>query len=59
MRTILHILTRPADELARELIERQRALPETTVETADLADGALDYDKLIERIFAADSVEVL
>ena len=58
MRTILHILTRPADELTRELIERQRALPETTVETANLADGGADYDGLIGKIFSADSVEV-
>ena len=58
MRTILHILTRPEDELTRELIERQRALPETKVETAALVEGTADYDVVVEKIFAADSIEV-
>jgi hypothetical protein len=57
MRTILHILTRPADELTRGLIERQRMLPETRVKVIELNDAA-DYNTLIEKIFAADSVEV-
>jgi hypothetical protein len=58
MRTILHILTRPEDELARELIAKHRALPETKVEVVELAAPAPDYDALIGKIFAADSVEV-
>ena len=58
MRTILHILTRPDDELARELIERQRALPETKIEVVELTSRAPDYDALVERIFAAQSIEV-
>ena len=57
MRTILHILTRPADELTRELIAGQRALPENSVEVADLAK-APDYDSLVEKIFAADNIQV-
>ena len=36
MHHILHILTRPADELTRTLHEQQRALPETSVEVVDL-----------------------
>jgi hypothetical protein len=58
MRTILHILTRTEDELAQELIAKQRALPETKVEVVELIAPAPDYEVLIEKIFAADSVEV-
>ncbi|HWN95237.1 MAG TPA: hypothetical protein VNT99_09400 [Methylomirabilota bacterium] len=58
MRTILHILTRPENELTRALIEHQRALPETAVEVVRLLEEASDYDALITKIFAADSIEV-
>ena len=58
MRTILHILTRPEDELTREVIARQRALPETSVEVVELTDAMPNYDALVEKIFAADSIEV-
>ncbi len=59
MKTILHILTKPEDALARDLIARQAALPDTRVETADLTRGEPDYGALVEKIFAADSVQVL
>jgi hypothetical protein len=58
MRTILHILTRPEEDLNHELLAQQRALPETTVEVVDLTKPAPDYERLVEAIFAADSVEV-
>jgi len=58
MRTILHILTRPEDELAHDLMERQRALPATMIEVVELTHHDPDYDALVERIFAAQSVEV-
>ena len=58
MRTILHILTRPADELTSEVMGQQRNLPHTAVEVADLTKPAPDYDKLVEMIFSADSVQV-
>lgn len=57
MRTILHILTRPEDELARALIEAQRGLPGVAVEVVDLTD-APDYDALVDRIFTVQSIEV-
>jgi hypothetical protein len=57
MRTILHILTRPEVELAIDLIEHQRALPDTQVEIVTLT-ATPNYDELVERIFSADSVEV-
>ena len=58
MRAILHILTRPEDELTRELIAQQRQRPETKVETFDLRGPGPDYSALVEKIFAADSVAV-
>ena len=58
MRTILHILTRPEDELTREMIARQRTLADTKVEVVELTDGEPDYSALVEAIFTADSVEV-
>ena len=59
MRTILHILTRPTDEVSRALIDQQRLMPEAMVEIADLVPSAPDYDALVEKIFTADSIEVL
>jgi hypothetical protein len=58
MRTILHLLTRPEDELTQALITGQRTLPEMTIETIDLTVVAPDYNAAVEKIFAADSVEV-
>lgn len=58
MRTILHILTRPEDELTREIIAKQRAMAEARVEVVKLTSGEPDYDALVEKIFATDSVEV-
>ena len=58
MRTILHILARPADELTRDLIAKQRALPDTQVEVVELTQDDSDYDALMQKIFAADSIEV-
>ena len=58
MRTVLHILTRPEDELTQLLLAQQRALPDITVEIVRLDSPAPDYDALLEKIFQADSVEV-
>ena len=58
MRTVLHILTQADDELARQLIDQQCALPETKVEVVALTGDAPDYDALLEKIFTASSVEV-
>jgi hypothetical protein len=58
MRTILHILTRAEDALSRDIIERQRSFADTKVEVVELANAAPDYDALVEKIFAADSIEV-
>jgi hypothetical protein len=59
MRHLLHILTRPDDPLAREMIATQQSLPEVKVEVIDLTAAAdPDYDALLEKIFTADSIEV-
>jgi hypothetical protein len=58
MRTILHLLTQPEDELTRAVITGQRALPETVVETIELTGSTPDYNAVVEKIFAAGSVEV-
>lgn len=57
MRTILHILTRPADEVAQAVIDAQRTLPDTKVEVKTLGAEA-DYNALLNDVFRADSVEV-
>ena len=60
MPRLLHILTRPVDVLPREIIRAQQASPEATVEIVELAETstAPDYEALLEKIFAADSVAV-
>lgn len=57
MRTILHILTKPEDDLVRDIIEAQRTLQEIQVKVVMLTDGS-DYSAVVDEIFAADSVEV-
>jgi hypothetical protein len=59
MRLLLHILTRPDDALAREIITRQQKNggENKTVE-ADLTQPQPDYAALLEKIFAADSVQI-
>jgi hypothetical protein len=58
MRTILHILTRAEDVLSRDIIERQREFSDVQIDVVELTDAAPDYDALVEKIFAADSIEV-
>ncbi len=58
MRTVLHIITRPDDALAREMIARQKGNPNYQVRVTDLTPPAPNYDALLREIFAADSVAV-
>lgn len=58
MNKFLHILTKENDVDALEVISRQRARPDCELETVNLADSQPDYAKLLEKIFAADSVAV-
>jgi hypothetical protein len=57
MRHILHILTRPDDALAREVMARQQNAAGNIVEPVDLTQTEPDYKALLEKIFQADSVE--
>lgn len=57
MRRVLHILTRADDALAREVMDRQKSIPDHKVEAVDLTVPSPDYKELLEKIFAADSVE--
>ncbi len=58
MRVLLHILTRPDDPLAREVINRQQGGGENKIVVADLTRPQPDYKELLENIFAAESVQV-
>ena len=58
MPILLHILTQPSDPLADEIIARQKANPENQIEMVDLTQAEVDHKKLLEKIFAADSVQV-
>ncbi len=58
MRIILHIRTRPDDTLADQVIATQRRQADVRVEVVDLTGPEPDYGKLLEQIFAADSVAV-
>ncbi len=58
MRTILHIVTRAEDALSRDVIERQREFADVQIDVVELTASAPNYDALVEKIFAADSIEV-
>lgn len=58
MRAILHIVTRPDDALAAEVIAQQKQEIELAVRTVDLTKSQPDYDQLLDQIFNADSVQV-
>jgi len=58
MKNLLHILTEPGDTLAGEIITKQKANPENKIDVVDLTQSDADYKKLLEKIFAADSIQV-
>lgn len=58
MRTVLHILTRPDDPLARDLVTRQTADEHVQVEVIDLTRPEPDYAALVTKVFAADAIAV-
>jgi len=58
MRIVLHILTQPDETLAREVIARQREQQDQEVNVVDLTAAEPDYARLVQEIFAADSVAV-
>jgi hypothetical protein len=58
MRLILHIVTRPGDALAAEVVTRQQQQTELAIRMIDLTKSQPDYDQLLNQIFEADSVQV-
>lgn len=58
MQTLLHILTQTDDALAYEIIAKQKSNPENKIEVVNLTQAETDYKNLLEKIFAADSVQV-
>jgi hypothetical protein len=58
MRLILHIVTRPGDALAAEVITQQQQQTELAIRMIDLTKSQPDYDQLLTQIFEADSVQV-
>ena len=57
MRHILHIKTKVNDALAETVIKSEQSLRDTKIETVELTTQ-VDYEKLVQQIFAADSVQV-
>ena len=58
MGELLHILTKPDDLFAAELIAQQRAAEAQRVRVVDLTGTEPDYCALLEWIFTADSIQV-
>ncbi len=59
MRRLLHIVTRTGDPLEQTILDQQRAMADCQVEVADLTrDDEPDYAALLDKVFAADSVQV-
>lgn len=62
MRTVLHLLTSPADEFTAALLEIQKSQASSSdfrVDVVDLTEASqTDYDAILEQVFVADSVSV-
>ena len=58
MRTQLHILTKPDDQLAARIIRDQKSPVDFKAVVIDLTQPEPDYAKALEEIFRADSVAV-
>lgn len=58
MRTLLHILTKPDDALAADVVARQRTRETFCIRVVDLTQAEPDYAALLEAVFDADSIQV-
>jgi hypothetical protein len=58
MRQLLHIITRPDNQLVHEIVATQKSLPEHQVEIVNLFADTADYDDLLEKIFTAESIQI-
>lgn len=55
---VLHILTKPDDSVARRIIQWQSESPDCQMDSVDLTLPDPDYQALLDRVFAADSIQV-
>jgi hypothetical protein len=58
MPRLLHIITTREEPLPEKIITAQKENPANEVEVFDLTQGEPDYQELVGKIFAADSVAV-
>lgn len=52
----LHLLTAPPDPWLQTLLDSLRTRPDLAVEVVDLTVGEPDYARLVDAVFAADSI---
>lgn len=52
----LHVLTAAPDEFTRTLLDALQKSPTVQITVADLSGDAPDYARLVELIFASDSI---
>jgi hypothetical protein len=58
MRKVLCILTSSGDALSKAIVTVEKGLSDCAVETFDLAAPEPDYNKLLDALATADSVQV-
>lgn len=56
MPKLLHILTKPKDELVNRLLQVQESQPNFEVVVVDLTAPEPDYEALVRNVFEADSI---
>jgi hypothetical protein len=57
MKRLLHLLSYPNDPLPRRVIAVQSEDKELQVTVVDLSNPNLDYSRLLDQIFSADSIQ--
>ena len=57
MKTLLHLLNQPADDLVLAVVSAQKSNPENTVTVIDLSRPETDYRAVVESVFSADSIQ--
>ncbi|MBI1840594.1 MAG: hypothetical protein HYR88_07040 [Verrucomicrobia bacterium] len=58
MKRLLHVLTRPDDALALDIIAQHEGTPGIEVRVVRLDQESPDYRGLVELVFESDSVQV-
>jgi hypothetical protein len=57
MKTLLHLLNQPADELVLAVVAAQKSDPDNAVTVIDLSQPETDYRAVVESVFSADSIQ--